>query len=265
MTERLAPLGRVFVALSLIAFGIEQFVFADFVPGRAPAWPTDLPGRLVFAYLTGAIFIVCGVLILLSKYLRAAALASGTLIFGWALLRHVPLALGDTGYGHAWTNLGKALALVGGTLAVAGFLHVGRACLGAFLASSGVQHFLFPTFVATLVPSWIPGAMFWTYFAGVALILGGLGLVLPPTARAAGALSGLMVFLWIVLLHLPRAIGAPEGHGRNEWTAVFEALAFSGIAFMATAAGANVDPSCRTVLTPNQGRGGFALGSWLLR
>jgi uncharacterized membrane protein len=232
--NRLAPIGRVFFALSLMAFGIEQFLVGDFVAGRAPGWPAALPGRLAWAYATGVVFIVCGLAIITRKGLRPAAITAGALIFGWAFLRHVPLAIADSTYGGAWSNLGKALALSGGALAAAGFVRVGRWCLGAFLVSSGIQHFLFPTFVATLVPSWIPGPLFWTYFAGVALILGGAGLVLPPTARLAGALSGLMIFLWLVLLHVPRALTAPAGQGQNEWTAVFEALACSGIALLAT-------------------------------
>ena len=82
-----------------------------------------------------------------------------------------------------------------------------------------------------LVPAWIPGHMFWTYFAGVALIAGGVGLLLPQTARLAAALSGVMIFLWVVLLHVPRAMAATDAQSRNEWTAVFEALAISGIGF----------------------------------
>jgi hypothetical protein len=42
-----------------------------------------------------------------------------------------------------------------------------------------------------------------------------------------------MVFLWVLLLHIPRAIGALDAaSSRNEWTAVFEALAVSGIALV---------------------------------
>jgi hypothetical protein len=37
-----------------------------------------------------------------------------------------------------------------------------------------------------------------------------------------------MVFTWVLVLHIPRAISMND---RNEWTAVLEALAFSGIAF----------------------------------
>src|SRR5947207_11270337 len=96
---RLAPFGRALFALSLIGFGIEQFLFCDFVPGRAPAWPAGLPGRAGWAYLTGALFIVCGVAILLGRRVRAAAMPVAALIFVWAFARQVPVALHDTGYG----------------------------------------------------------------------------------------------------------------------------------------------------------------------
>ena len=42
----------------------------------------------------------------------------------------------------------------------------------------GYSHFVYPEFVATLVPNWIPGHLFWTYFAGVALMLSGLAILL---------------------------------------------------------------------------------------
>lgn len=96
----------------------------------------------------------------------------------------------------------------------------------------GIQHFLFVDFVASLVPAWIPGHVFWTYFAGVALIAGGTGLILPQTVRLAAPLAGLMMFLWVLLLHIPRAMAAAPAQSRNEWTAVFEALTMSGIAFV---------------------------------
>ena len=112
------------------------------------------------------------------------------------------------------------------------------------MISSGIQHFLFAQFVKTLVPAWIPpDQSFWTYFAAVALIAGGAGLMVPRTTRLAAALSGLMIFLWVLLLHIPRALGAPDAaQAQNEWTAVFEALAFSGIAFMLTRVGAPARP-----------------------
>jgi uncharacterized membrane protein len=238
--DRLVPVGRALFAIGLAAFAFEQLLFGDFVPGRAPEWPAGVPGRLVWAYATAAVFMIASAAIVRVRRVREAALVAGTLIFLWAFLRNIPLALADHIYGGAWTNLGKALAFFGGAFAVAGsahppvrgLLYLGRVSLGMFLISSGVQHFLFVPFVASLIPAWIPGPIFWTYFAGVALIASGAGLVFPRTVRWAGALSGLMVFLWVWMLHIPRAVAAPLGQGRNEWTAVFEALAMSGLAWV---------------------------------
>jgi uncharacterized membrane protein YphA (DoxX/SURF4 family) len=234
---RLAPVGRLFFGLSLIAFGVQQFLWGDFVAGRAHAFPAVWPGRVAWACVSGAVLILCGAAIAAGRGLRAAGLTVAAMIFVWAVLRNVPAALADHMYGGAWTALGKGLALTGGGLAVARlprvWLHVACVLLGAFLISSGVQHFLFVPFVMTLVPAWVGAARFWTYFAGVALIGGGLGLIVPRTTRLAGALSGLMIFLWLVMLHIPRALAAADAASRrNEWTAVFEALAMSGIAFV---------------------------------
>lgn len=102
--------------------------------------------------------------------------------------------------------------------------------MGVFLVVCGVQHFVYVDFVVTLVPAWLPGLRFWAYFTGVALVAGGLGVNFPPTVRLAAALSGLMIFLWVLLLHIPRAAaGWPEAF---ETAGIFEALALSGTGFL---------------------------------
>jgi len=259
--EALVPAGQSFVAVSLVAFGIQQFLWGDFVPGRALPWPEGVPGRLVWAYLSGAGLIATGAAILLAiaqpsttvvRTARIAAVCIGAVILLWAGVRHLPAVAADAWLGGEWTRLGKALMLFGGTLAVAGALprsggshagvarvseatealiYTGRVCLGAFFILCGVQHFIWTEFVASLVPAWIPGPFFWTYFAGIALIAGGAGMLFPPTASLAARLSALMVFLWVLMLHIPRAVTALEAaSSQSEWMAVFEALAVSGIA-----------------------------------
>jgi uncharacterized membrane protein YphA (DoxX/SURF4 family) len=71
--------------------------------------------------------------------------------------------------------------------------------------------------------------MFWTYFSAVALIAGGLGLITGIKARLAATLSAYMIFIWVLTLHIPLAVNS--GGSANEWTAVFEALATSGILY----------------------------------
>lgn len=237
-------LGDRLFAVSFIAFGLLQFLYGDFVPGRPPAWPAQIDGGWIWAYASGTSFVVAGAAIFVDRRRVPAALVIAGLVFAWAVTRNFPIALADPGFGSAWTRLGKAVALTGGALAVAAsarqgdrgglaaLIVVGRFALGAFLIASGVQHFLFPDAVATLVPTWIPGARLWAYVAGVALIAGGGGLIVPRTTRIAGFSVAAMLFTWVCILHVPRALGAAPANQRNEWTAVFEALAFAGIALM---------------------------------
>ena len=75
-------------------------------------------------------------------------------------------------------------------------------------------------------------------FTGLALIAGGTGLLVPPTARLAATLSGVMIFLWVLMLHIPRALSGPNN--ANETAGVFEALAMSGIALMVAGSPAGV-------------------------
>lgn len=249
--DRLVPLGRTFFALALIGLGIEHFLFRDFVTGRAPAWPDSVPGGPVWAGATGVVVALAGAAILLRRAARPAAVAVAALVFGWALLRHLPVLAEEPFLSGAWTRAGKAWTLVGGALAVAATLprtavrppllsrlvdvgrpgtFAGRICLGLFLVLTGVQHFLFTQFVASLIPAWFPGdPVFWTYFAAVALIAGGVGLLVPWTARTAALLSGLMVFSWFWIVHVPRSLSSV-----SDGIAVFEALAVSGIAFVLT-------------------------------
>ncbi|MFL6260141.1 MAG: hypothetical protein ACJ76Y_10560 [Thermoanaerobaculia bacterium] len=53
------------------------------------------------------------------------------------------------------------------------------------------------------MPAWIPGARYWVYLTGVALIAGEVGILVPRTARLAATLVGIMIFLWVLLLHIP--------------------------------------------------------------
>jgi uncharacterized membrane protein len=244
-----APLvraGRYFFAIALVAFGVANFIVGDFVAGRAPAWPSGVGGGQVWAWVSGLLFIMAGLRVMSARHAAQGAVVAAVLIAVWALLRHVPVAAADHTFGGEWTNLGKALALSGGALGVGASTEgidgtpawltpararllrtIGRCSLGAFFALAGVQHYMFAQFVQTLVPTWIPGAMFWTYFAGAALIAGGVGLMVPLTARLAALMTGLMVFTWLLVLHIPRGLTM---NNQNEWTAVIEALAISGIA-----------------------------------
>jgi uncharacterized membrane protein len=232
--DRLATFGRACFAIALIVFGIQTVVYDAFVTRALPAWPARIPAQSIAAYVAGALLIAGGAAILFQVRARQAAIVLATMFALSIVLLDLPLVVADVPLGGTWTNLGKGVALFGGVLALTGWsTSLGRWCLAAFMVLGGIQHFRWTAFVATLVPAWMPGHVFWTYFAGVALIAGGVGLVVPATTRLAALASGVMLLLWVVMLHVPRALA--DLHNSNETTSVFEALAFAGLALVLAA------------------------------
>jgi uncharacterized membrane protein len=236
---KLAPLGRLFFAVAMLAFGIQQVVYLDFVTRAIPQLPASIGGHQILACVSGAFLFAAGLAIITGRGAQLAALALGAVILVAFVLLYLPRLITTTPNGGLWTSAGKGLALSGGAFIVAASLRpqrfhrlstIGILFFAAFLTLCGIEHFIYVPFVATLVPSWIPGHIFWTWFSGVALIAGGLGIIVPKTRWVAALLTGVMIFLWVLILHIPRALA--DLHNANETTAVFEALAFAGVSFL---------------------------------
>src|SRR5688572_21899276 len=202
---------------------------------------------------------MAGLAVLVRQWGRPAAVGLGLLVFTWALLRHLPIVAADSVLAGSWTRAGKALTIFGGSFAVAAvlpplpgattqgwrrfvnatdpFVRLGQLSLASFLILAGMQHFKFLELVATLIPAWIPGdAIWWSRFAGAALIAGGAGLLFPRTAAHAALVTGLMIFSWFWIVHLPRIHTSV-----SDGIALFEALAVSGIALVVAGARTHVD------------------------
>src|SRR5437660_6348331 len=111
---------------------------------------------------------------------------------------------------------------------------LGRIFVAVSLVVFGVQHFIYGGFVATLVPAFMPGRLFWAYFVGVAFVAAAAGILNKLMARAAATMLGVMFFLFVLLLHTPRIIGSPSSG--NEWTSGFVALAMCGGAWILASA-----------------------------
>jgi uncharacterized membrane protein len=247
--HKLASLGRLFFALALVALGIEHFIFRQFVAASAPPWPASIPGGAAWAYATGGFVIAVGLAIILGKHGRLAAVLAGALFFAWAFLRQVPLAAADSVLGPTWTQAARALKMAGGAWAIAAslpavagddsrllrfinrkreFVVLGRVGLAGHMIVAGLLHFKSAEFVAALLPGWFPGdPVLWTYSAGAALIAGGIGINVPLTARVAALLSGLMIFSWVWIVHLPRMFQSV-----SDSVSIFGALASAGIGFV---------------------------------
>jgi uncharacterized membrane protein len=245
--KRIILTGRLFYGAGIVALGVQHFYNADFVPVIVPSLPPWIRDRYFWTCVAGMGLIITGALIMAGKVARPAALLLGTVLLALLVLRHIPVqASSNFGNLGAWTSAFKILTLAGGAFAVAATLPGEKAprtdrlltsfgCLSLALTCVvfGIDHFLYVQFVASLVPAWIPGPVFWTYFCGSALIAAGAGMILRIRARLAAGLLAAMIFAWLLVLHIPRAIAQDYGSDMgNEWTSVFEALAFSGIAMV---------------------------------
>lgn len=235
---------RALIALSFAAWGAQQIVFGDFVShviGVVPAW---VPMHTALADLTGFLLIAAAVGILLQK--RKVAIALGIGCLALALLTQLPPALANPTNIGRWVSLGKAFTIAGCAFVVAASLGAwfgeisprlmvlyGKWSLGAFMVYSGILHFQLRAFVAGLFPPWIPFHMPLTLVAGVLLICGGLGMMIPATTNLASLLSGIMILAWVPLIHIPLTLKNLKNPGES--VPVFEALAFGSLAILAWA------------------------------
>lgn len=250
--QNLSTASRFCYGLGMALMGCQQIQYAAFRPVFLSPWPVWLANNAITAYLLGAVLLVTGMWIAVSEKAFQPAIVLGILMLALFLFNQAPylLFIGPHSAKHLglWINPLKELALSGGAFILAGiFAQRENQSIGVISSTSlirfgiiffsitillfGISHFYYPDFVAMLVPSWIPGKVFWTYFSAIALIGSGAFLLLNIKTKLVALLTGIMLLLWLLILHIPRAIANPSGDAGNEVTSVFQALAFSGIAF----------------------------------
>jgi uncharacterized membrane protein len=229
--DKLIRLGRYCFASAFAAFAIQHFIYAKFATGLGPPW---IPGSPLRASLIGIALVVASIRIATNAKTRVTAMLLGFLLFLYFLLLYAPRLATNVHNPAPWTSGAEILALCGAAWVLAGIpASVGRCLFAITLTVFGVQHLLYARFVATLVPSWIPGHLFWAYAVGIAFIATTLSIIVNIKARLAATLLGVMFITWVFILHLPRVASAP--HNGNEWTCAFVALAMCGGAWIVAA------------------------------
>jgi uncharacterized membrane protein len=120
-------------------------------------------------------------------------------------------------------------------------------CFAVPLAVFGALHLFGPQLVANIVPEYMPWRMFWVYAVGFALIAASLSIATRIGVRWSGLLFGIMMFLFVAMVHFP---GALRTHNRILWVIVFREMSFGGGAWML--AGNSMDgsrgPAKRTLI-----------------
>ncbi len=102
-------------------------------------------------------------------------------------------------------------------------------CFAIPLAVFGAEHLSAGKFMTGMVPSYISWHLFWVYFVGFALIAAALSIATGIQVRWSGLLFGIMMFLFVAMLHFERALAIG---GRIPWTIVFRESSFGGGAWV---------------------------------
>jgi len=74
----------------------------------------------------------------------------------------------------------------------------------------GIQHFRFPNDFLVKVPTFLPGGMIWVYVVGTAFILAAISFMTNKLVRVAGYLLALMLFSFVLLIHLPNFLDTAD-------------------------------------------------------
>lgn len=166
---------------------------------------------------------------------KELALAGGAFVVAdWATVLAVR-PLGEPGLAAGTT--GRAVRATSGGLKgrvreLTGVGRFGAVLFGLTIISFGIDHFLYAKEAADYIPVWIPNHLFWMYPTGAVLLVSGIAIVVRIRVPLFAILLGSMIFTWVLILHLPKAIAEHAGGGGGELTSGFLALAYCGIAFI---------------------------------
>lgn len=236
--EKIFNLGRPFFAITVAGFGVLYLVWARFGDAMFPVIPW-IPAKPILIYLTAVVLIAGGLSIASGIAARVSTIFLGFLFLACALFLHLhkliaqPYDIGIRTLVFEMLSmcaafftlagiLPKAQGAFSGSGGVLGHLvKAGPILFGISMVIFGIDHFLLLRFIASLVPAWLPGKMFWAYFTGAAFVAAGVAITLNWMARVAGTLLGILFLLMFLSLHAPRVLTAPRCHNPNEWSSAF--------------------------------------------
>jgi putative oxidoreductase len=87
---------------------------------------------------------------------------------------------------------------------------VGRILYALVVAFFGVNHFLNGTGMQKMVPSFIPGGVFWIYLTGTALLLAAIAFLIDKQTKVAGLLLAVFLLIIVLTIHLPAVLRAAD-------------------------------------------------------
>ncbi len=105
-------------------------------------------------------------------------------------------------------------------------LMLGPVFEAAALTIFATEHFLSARALSAIVPRWLPGALFWTYFVGVALLAAAISFIVWRYVRWSALLLAVLFLIIVATIDLPNL--PKHIHERLFWTLTVRETAFAG-------------------------------------
>lgn len=115
-SDWVTPMGRWLFALSMIVFGVQHFMYAEFIATLIPTW---IPVHLFWVYLTGSGMILVGVGVITRILGGLAATWLGIMFLLWFIVLHIPRSVAAMHNRDEWNSAFVALAFSGASFIVA--------------------------------------------------------------------------------------------------------------------------------------------------
>ncbi|MGC2398428.1 MAG: hypothetical protein WA510_01530 [Acidobacteriaceae bacterium] len=241
-------LAPVFEAAALAAFAAEHFLLSRGLMTIVPRW---LPDPLFWTYFVGAALLAAAISLLAWRQVRWSAPLLALLFLIIVATIDVPNLPPHAHERLFWTLTFRELCFASGAMVLTGSLWprtnpvgatlmlIGRLIVALTFVFYAVEHFLFPRFVPgvpleKLTPSWFPAPVVLSYFVGIVLLLGGVGLLIRRTVRIAATSVGIVLLALTAFFYVP--IMVTEFHSQLALEGVnyvFDTLLFAATALLA--------------------------------
>lgn len=88
--------------------------------------------------------------------------------------------------------------------------NIGRIIFAIPFAIFGLMHFMAAGDMAGMVPSWVPGGVFWVYLTGLALVAAAVALISKKHISLAALLLAALMLVFVLTIHLPMVMGGNQ-------------------------------------------------------
>jgi uncharacterized membrane protein len=230
--DKIILCGPVFIAMPMVVFGMDHYLFPAGIGRIIPAW---IPAHTFWVYFVGTCLILGGLSIVFQKYAGLSAGLFGVMLLCFEALMNIPAVVAVPHNRIIWSLAVREFSFSCGALSFAAMhthewrtkgthwlISVARIVLGIALTFFAMEYFLHPELLPGVpleqqTPNFIPAHLLWGYLTSVIYVVAGVCLLINKKVRLAATWVGLFVLFAVIFFCVPFMFqyGSDIGRGLN--------------------------------------------------